>query len=106
MLESAEIGHKISKQFYARNEPHLREALLNAQFDLSQTGRGPVLIILSVGRKQLHDPIDIVHRHMPDRSRSEAHRLSDLEFVRFQHGSLKLKHPSHPCFVQCITEFS
>ena len=47
MLESAEIGHKISKQTYARKEPHLREALLNAQFDLSQTGRGPVLIILS-----------------------------------------------------------
>jgi len=47
MLESAEIGHKISKQVYARKEPHLREALLNAQFDLSQTGRGPLLIILS-----------------------------------------------------------
>ena len=47
MLESAEIGHRISKQTYTRKEPHLREALLNAQFDLSQTGRGPVLIILS-----------------------------------------------------------
>jgi polyphosphate:AMP phosphotransferase len=47
MLESAEIGHRISKQTYMRKEPHLREALLNAQFDLSQTGRGPVLIILS-----------------------------------------------------------
>src|SRR6202049_3695345 len=47
MLESAEIGHKISKQIYARKEPPLRKALLNAQFDLSQTGRGPVLIILS-----------------------------------------------------------
>jgi len=47
MLESAEIGHKISKQTYARKEPPLRKALLNAQFDLSQTRRGPVLIILS-----------------------------------------------------------
>src|SRR5260370_35195475 len=47
MLESAEIGHKISKQTYARKEPQLRKALLNAQFDLSQTRRGPVLIILS-----------------------------------------------------------
>ena len=47
MLESAEIGHKISKQTYARKEPQLRNALLNAQFDLSQTRRGPVLIILS-----------------------------------------------------------
>jgi AMP-polyphosphate phosphotransferase len=47
MLETAEIGHKISKRTYARKEPDLRKALLNAQFDLSQTRRGPVLIILS-----------------------------------------------------------
>src|SRR2546423_14696652 len=47
MLESAENGHKISKQVYVRKEPPLRKALLNAQFDLSQTRRGPVLIILS-----------------------------------------------------------
>jgi polyphosphate:AMP phosphotransferase len=47
MLESAEIGHSISKRVYAREEPKLREALLNAQFDLSQSARGPVLVILS-----------------------------------------------------------
>jgi polyphosphate:AMP phosphotransferase len=47
MLESAEIGHKVSKQAYARQEPKLREALLNAQYDLSQSGRGPVLLIIS-----------------------------------------------------------
>jgi polyphosphate:AMP phosphotransferase len=47
MLESAEIGHRVSKRIYAREEPKLREALLNAQFDLSQSGRGPVLLIIS-----------------------------------------------------------
>jgi polyphosphate:AMP phosphotransferase len=47
MLESAEIGHRISKRVYAREEPKLREALLNAQFDLSQSARGPVLVIIS-----------------------------------------------------------
>ena len=47
MLESAETGHKISKMDYAREEPKLREALLNAQFDLSESGRGPVLLIIS-----------------------------------------------------------
>ena len=47
MLESAEIGHKITKQAYARAEPRLREALLNAQFDLSRSQRGPVLLIIS-----------------------------------------------------------
>ncbi len=47
MLESAEIGHKISKRVYAREEPKLREALLNAQYDLSRSGRGPVLLVVS-----------------------------------------------------------
>jgi polyphosphate:AMP phosphotransferase len=47
MLEAAELGHSITKQQYARAEPPLREALLNAQYDLSQSGRGPVLVIIS-----------------------------------------------------------
>ena len=47
MLESAEVGHTLSKAAFARQEPRLREALLNAQFDLSQSGRGPVLMIIS-----------------------------------------------------------
>jgi polyphosphate:AMP phosphotransferase len=47
MLESAEIGHKISKAVYAREEPKLREALLNAQYDLSRSGNGPVLLVMS-----------------------------------------------------------
>src|SRR5213075_1446977 len=47
MLESAEVGHAVSKAVYAQQEPRLREALLNAQFDLSQTKKGPVLLIIS-----------------------------------------------------------
>ncbi len=47
MLESAEIGHAVPKQTYAREEPKLRELLLNAQFDLSQSGRGPLLLVIS-----------------------------------------------------------
>jgi len=47
MLESAEIGHRVAKDVYAREEPALREALLLAQFGLSRTRRGPVLVIVS-----------------------------------------------------------
>jgi polyphosphate:AMP phosphotransferase len=47
MLESAEIGHRIAKRVYQREEPKLRDALLNAQFDLSQSARGPVLLVIS-----------------------------------------------------------
>jgi len=47
MLESAEIGHAISKAAYARQEGRLREALLNAQFDLAQAKARPVLMIIT-----------------------------------------------------------
>ncbi len=47
MLESAEVGHRITKEAYRREEPSLREALLNAQYDLFAKQRGPVLVILS-----------------------------------------------------------
>ncbi len=36
MFESAELGHKIDKETYEKEVPELREALLNAQFDLAE----------------------------------------------------------------------
>jgi len=47
MLESAEVGHAISKASFARQEPKLREALLNAQYDLAQAGRNQVLTLIT-----------------------------------------------------------
>src|ERR1700704_1174214 len=47
MLESAEVGHRISSREYEREEPPLREALLLAQWNLSKSGKGPVLLIIS-----------------------------------------------------------
>ena len=46
MFESAELGHAISKQTYARRVPKLREALLDAQYDLFQDGRFPVIVLI------------------------------------------------------------
>ena len=46
MFESAEVGHKVEKAVYEKEEPKLREALLNAQFDLSQQGKSAVLILI------------------------------------------------------------
>lgn len=46
MFESAELGHRIDKETYQREEPALREALLNAQFDLAQAKRFPVVIVI------------------------------------------------------------
>jgi polyphosphate kinase 2 (PPK2 family) len=46
MFESAELGHTISKQTYARQVPKLRDALLDAQYDLFQNGRFPVILLI------------------------------------------------------------
>jgi len=47
MFESAELGHKIDKATYDQAVPALREALLNAQFDLAAQAKFPVIILVS-----------------------------------------------------------
>lgn len=47
MFESAELGHAIDKETFDREVPALREALLEAQFELKQQGRFPVLILIN-----------------------------------------------------------
>lgn len=46
MFESAELGHKIDKATYDAEVPKLREDLLNAQFDLAQKAKFPVIILI------------------------------------------------------------
>lgn len=47
MFEAAEIGHTLPKGEYKRIEPQLRADLLDAQYELSQDGRFPVVILIS-----------------------------------------------------------
>ena len=47
MFESAEIGHSIDKETYDKAVLELREALLEAQFELKQQARFPVLILIN-----------------------------------------------------------
>ncbi|MDH3288988.1 MAG: hypothetical protein OEP48_14875 [Betaproteobacteria bacterium] len=47
MFESAELDHDIGKAVFRREEPKLRESLLNAQYDLRQNGRFAVLILIA-----------------------------------------------------------
>lgn len=47
MFESAELGHQIAKEVYQREVPLLREALLDAQFDLAKTNKFPVIILIA-----------------------------------------------------------
>lgn len=46
MFESAELGHKIDKAAYDAEVPKLREALLNAQFDLAQSKKFQVIVLI------------------------------------------------------------
>lgn len=46
MFESAELGHKIDKATYDKEVPLLREALLEAQLDLAQSSKFPVIVLL------------------------------------------------------------
>ena len=47
MFESASLSHRIEKAAYKREEPILRQALLNAQYDLKQNGKFAALILIA-----------------------------------------------------------
>lgn len=46
MFESAELGHKVDKETWQRRLPVLREALLDAQFDLLDSGHTAVVVLI------------------------------------------------------------
>jgi polyphosphate:AMP phosphotransferase len=46
MFESAELGHKIDKDVYDKEVPALREALLEAQFNLAKAANFQVIILV------------------------------------------------------------
>jgi AMP-polyphosphate phosphotransferase len=46
MFESAELGHRISKEIYKKEVPELREALLDVQLDLAERRPCPVIILI------------------------------------------------------------
>jgi polyphosphate:AMP phosphotransferase len=47
MFESAELDHEVSKETYRREEAKLRAQLLDAQYDLNENGRFPVLVLVA-----------------------------------------------------------
>jgi polyphosphate:AMP phosphotransferase len=47
MFESAEIGHRLDKSEYRREEPKLRQLLLKAQYALLEQARFPVIVLVN-----------------------------------------------------------
>jgi len=92
-FESAELGHKIDKKTYAQEQPRLREALLNAQYDLAEAREFPVLIVIGgvdgAGKgetvnllNEWMDPRHIQTRAFGDASDEEAERPPMWRFWR------------------------
>ena len=68
MFESANLDHRIEKVTYRREEPKLREALLNTQFDLKENGRFPVLIVIAgVEGAGKGETVNLLHEWMDPR---------------------------------------
>ena len=93
MFESAELGNSIDKATFQAEVPALRQDLLNAQFDLAQSARFQVIILLSGAdgsgkREVVHtlmewmDPRHIQTRAMGSPSEEERQRPEMWRFWR------------------------
>ncbi|MCR4302769.1 MAG: polyphosphate:AMP phosphotransferase [Gallionella sp.] len=93
MFESAELGHKIDKAAYDAEVPQLRENLLNAQFDLAQKAKFPVILLIGgvdgAGKGETvnllnawMDPRHIVAHAMGEQSDEERERPPMWRFWR------------------------
>ena len=93
MFESAELGHKIDKALYAKEVPDLRKQLLDAQYDLLQEKKFPVIVLIGgvdgAGKGEtvnlLNEWMDPRHIHthaFPEPSDEEAERPRMWRFWR------------------------
>jgi len=68
MFDSADLDHKIDKSAYRTEVPRLREALLNAQYDLKQAARFPVLVVIAgVEGAGKSETVNLLHEWMDPR---------------------------------------
>ena len=68
MFESAELGHTIDKETYDEEVPALREALLNAQYELFTGKKFPLVILISgVDGAGKGETINLLHEWMDPR---------------------------------------
>ncbi|MEK7811891.1 MAG: polyphosphate:AMP phosphotransferase [Pseudomonadota bacterium] len=85
MFESAELGHKISKVAYDKEVPKLRESLLNAQFDLAQKAKFPVIILVGgVDGAGKGEAVNLLNEWMDPRY-IKAHAMGDISDEDRQH---------------------
>ncbi|MBI1174104.1 MAG: polyphosphate:AMP phosphotransferase [Sideroxydans sp.] len=77
MFESAELGHRIDKTTYDTEVPRLREALLDAQFELAQQAKFPVIILIGgVDGAGKGETVNLLNEWMDPRH-IEAHAMGE-----------------------------
>ena len=68
MFESAELGHFLLKRDYDRALPDLRKGLLDAQFDLLQAARFPVILLFhGMDGAGKGETLNVIHEWMDTR---------------------------------------
>jgi polyphosphate:AMP phosphotransferase len=93
MFDSANLAHRVDDATFEKDAPKLREQLLNAQYDLSQNGQFPVLIVVGgvegAGKTDTinllndwMDPRHIVTTAFPPPSDEESERPNMWRFWR------------------------
>lgn len=83
MFESAEVGHKVPKSRYKREVPALREALLDAQYELLNTPDFPVIVIVNgVDGAGKGETVNLFNEWMdPRHIRTEAFGAHDDDYA-------------------------
>jgi len=77
VFESAELGHTVDKESWKREVPPLREALLDAQYDLLQKAGFPVIILVSgVDGAGKGETVNVLNEWMDPRH-IETHAVGD-----------------------------
>lgn len=76
MFESAELGHKVSKEAWDKELPPLREALLDAQFDLAEAKFPVVILVAGVDGSGKSDTVNALNEWMDPRH-IQTHGLDD-----------------------------
>jgi len=78
MFESAELGHVISKEVWKKRIPELREGLLDAQLDLLQSRKFPLIILVAgVDSGGKGETVNVLNEWLDPRH-IETHALRDL----------------------------
>jgi polyphosphate:AMP phosphotransferase len=67
MFEAAEVGNRVSKKVFDRQEGRLRVDLLNAQFDLQKADFSVVVLIVGDDRIGCNEVVNLLHEWMDAR---------------------------------------